>query len=374
MTTEVLLEVAQEEDNKLSPITKFESAINKMKAEYSGLTIFGQEDKEGFLKVSNARKAAKSLRVEVEHRRKALNEDALKWQRTVNEKAKEITAKIEEIEKPLQKLEDEYLAEKERIKEEAARLLRERTQNRARVITSFDQVKFDGVIYSLGDFSITQVELESLSDDDFQTRVEVAEFEVQKILAARIEAERLAKIEAERLEAERIQKEAEEAEIKRQQEEVAAELKRQQDELAAERKRIEDEKAAIEAEKKRIQDEKDAAIKAENDRIAAEAAEKKRLEELEVARVEAAEKARIAAENKAKADAEAKAEADRLAKEKEEKRLARRPDIEKQKDMMSQITAVVGSFSYKTEEGKKMQADFSEGLERLIEAVGIKEI
>ncbi|WP_051350112.1 hypothetical protein [Dyadobacter alkalitolerans] len=344
-------------DDKLAPITKVKTEIARMRKAFSGLKIKDVNDRHGLLKVSTARKEVKAVRVQVEKERKTLNEDALKWQRQVNEAAKEITSELIEIETPLQEMEDAIIDEKQRIKEEAERVRKEKIQNRAQVVTSFQGVTFNGLSYSLGEVKIDHADLESLPDDKFQTEIEKLEAEYQSILEARLETERLAKEDADRLEAQRLEQEA-----------AAAELKRQQDEIAAERKRLDDEKAEHEAALKREQDEKDAEarrLKAEAD---AKEAEEKRLAEIEAARVEAAEQARVAAELKAKQDAEAKAEADRLAKEKDARKKARRPDLEKFTDMTNQIKVILDSFTFTTEDGKNAQADFKTGVELLIKA------
>lgn len=342
------------EVDKLTPITKVESEIARMRTDYSGLTISGVDDKAGFAKVVSARKDVKAVRVHVEKERKALVDDAVKWQRQVNEAAKGITNQLVEIEGPLQKLEDDYLAEKERIKQEAERLRKEKIQNRVQVIMSVSGVNFNGISYLLGKFSVNHADVETLPDSDFQSKIEALEAEYQIILVEKQEAERIAKEEAERLEAQRKEQEA-----------AAAELKRQQEEIAAERKRLDDEKAEHEAALKREQEEKDAEARRIQEEADRAAAEEKRLADLEAAKKEAAEQARIEAELKAKRDADAKAEADRLAKEKEAKRLARRPDIDKFADMKAKIFAVVDSYAFKTPEGIQAFSEFESGLAQL---------
>lgn len=333
-----LLELPEVE--KLAPITKVETEIARMQKEYSGLTINGQSDKEGFAKVVSARKDVKAVRVQVEKERKALVDDAVKWQSQVNEAAKGIKNKLVAIEEPLQQMEDDYLAEKERVKQEFERKRKEKIQNRVQVIMSVSGVNFNGATYSLGKFRIDQSELEVMADSDFQSEVEILEAEYQIILEEKLAAEQAAKEEADRLEAQRKEQEA-----------AAAEIKRQQEEIAAERKRLDDEKAAHEAALKREQE----AQEAEARRVQAEAdqkaAEEKRLAELEAAKAEAAEQARIAAELKAKQEAEAKAEAERITKEKEARKLARRPDMEKFNDMIAQLIELAEKFEFKTMEG-----------------------
>lgn len=352
MSVEVL---EMPEVEKLAPITKVETEIARMRTEYAGLTISGVDDREGFNKVSTARKAVKAVRVQVEKERKSLVEDALKWQRQVNEAAKGITAQLEEIENPLQAMEDEYLAEKERIKQEAERLRREKIQNRVQVIMSVPGVIYNGVTYSLGKFRIDHSEIEKITDSDFQSEVESLEAEYQIILEEKLAAEQAAKDEADRLEAQRKEQEA-----------AAAELKRQQEELEAEKRRIAEEQAEKEAEMKRQQEAAEAELRRQREELEAKEREQKHQAELEAARKEAAEKARIEAELKAKQDAEAKAEAERLAKEKEAKKLARRPDVEKFRDMTEKMLNTMYSYEFKTTEGRDAYSDFVAEFEALV--------
>lgn len=351
MSTEL---IESPEVEKLAPITKVEAQISRMRKEYSRLKILGVEDREGFNKVSTARKEVKAVRVQVEKERKSLVDDAVKWQRQVNEVAKGITIQLEEIESSLEEMEKAHIAEKERVKQEAERQRKEKIQNRIQVVMSISGMQFNGIIYSIGSASIYQSEVEGLSDTDFQSKVEELETEYQIVLAHRLEEEKRAKEESDRLEAQRKEQEA-----------AAAELKRQQEELEAEKRRIADEQAAKEAEMKRQQAEAEAELKRQREELEAKEREHKRQEELEAARKEASEKARIEAEFKAKQEADAKAEADRVAKEKEAKRLARRPDIEKFADMREKIYNLIDQYTFNTPEGIEAFSYFEQGLAEL---------
>jgi len=371
MSTDIL-ELPTEEAAKLSTITEVRSEITRMKADYSGLTIKDVYDKTGLTKVSAARKEVKALRVKVDKARVALVDDAVKWQRQVNEVAKEITSEIRQIEDELQKKEDDIEAEKARIKAQAEKELKERSEKRNSILMSMGAV-FTGTSYALGEASIQQYEVGGLTDEDFQTKVELFESEYQKALDAKLEAERIAKEEAERLEVQRKQQEAQAAELKRQQDELKAQQAAFEKQKADEQRAIDEENARMAAELKRQQDaidaqkrEAEAKLEAERQAELNAQREVERQAELEKARVEAAEKAKVEAELKAKRDAEAKIEADRIAKEKEARKLARRPDIEKFNDMTSQIDAIINSFQFKTEEGKNAQQDFKTGVQLLI--------
>lgn len=337
-----------QEVDKLSPITKVESEIARMSKDFSGLTIKDVNDREGFQKVTSARKEVKAIRIEVEKERKKLVEDSVKWQRQVNEAAKGITNRLIAIEEPLQQMEDAHQEEKERIKAEAERLRKEKIQKRAQVLTSFSGVLYNGFTYSIGSAVLSQTEIESLSDDDFQSKVEIFEAEYQVALSAKLEAERVAKEEADRLEAQRKEQEAQAAELKRQQEEMLAreaELKRKQDEAEAELRR---QKEAVERQEREVRHQ----------------------QELEEAKKVASEQARQAAELKAKQDAEAKIEADRKEAEKEAKRLELLPDKEKFNQMVKNVFNAIDGYTFTTQEGIEAYSEFEHGVSQLVSQIG----
>lgn len=359
MSTEVL-ELPEVKSDNLAPITVFQSEITRMRNEFSGLKIIDLNDKKGFEAVSAARIEAMRLRTSVDKVRKRLKEESLAWGRAVDATAKEIREQIESIENPLSEMEETYKAQVAEKKAEAERLRKEKIQDRVLRITSLDAL-FNGIEYKLGEKSITQDQLESSSDNDFQTVVESFEAEYKILLDQRLEAERVAREEADRLEAQRKEQEA-----------AAAEIKRQQDELAAERKKMDDEKAAHEAELKRIQDEKDAEIKRQQDEAEEKEREVQRQAELAIARKEAAEKAINDAKIKADKDAADKAEAERVAAKKEAKALAKRPDLEKYNDMVSQLATIVNAFEFKTDEGKQAKQELKDAMNAAVKMNPLK--
>lgn len=305
------------EVEKLSPISKVKLEIDRMTLEFSGLTIKDANDRLGYEKVSKARKEVKAYRVQVDKDRKSLVDDAVKWQRQVNEFAKNITNQLIIIEEPLQQMEDHYLEEKERLKQEAERLRREKIQNRARVVTSISGTQFNGIEYQLRNVLITQADLESLSDDDFQSRVEAFEAEYQILLAERLEKEKKEKEESDRLEL-----------IRKEQEETAAELKRQKDELASERKQLDDDKFAHKATVQQEQtptNQIDFAQKSIGSALASVQGEtvKKKVEPVN-------------------------------------------PDIEKFKDMTDRMFAIMDEYTFSTHEGIQAFSEFEHAIAQLV--------
>jgi len=338
MSTEVLEVPAKTEakaDN-LAPITVFENEIIRIKKSAEGLKIADINDKAGYLKVSTVRKEAKKLRVEVEKVRVGLKADALAWGRAVDSKAGEIENKILEIENPLLEMEKAHEAEKERIKAENERLLKEKIQNRCAVITSLD-AKFNGVTYTLGDATIEHADFEKLSDDDFQTKVEWFEAEYKIILDAKLEADRIAKDEADKIEAQRI---ANEKETKR---------------LADEAKKLKDDREKLENEKAEL----NAVVKVEE--VVSEPVVTPTPSVISQPVVHFVESIPQAPSAPAKV---VKVSAQQLK--------LKAKDLESFSDMYNQIVAIANGFTFKTEDGIKAHAEFIQGLEILIDTVGLK--
>ena len=171
---------------------------------------------DGIGKVEQAHKQVKRLRIDIDSRRKSLNEGALTYQRTINAEAKRLTEEIEPIETALssqRKIHDEILLKEQQEKHAAKRkVLTDRIERLAQA----------GCI--AGDVAA----IEQMSDDEFQLHFLS---EQRKAEAIREEQEVARKL-AEDTEIERL------AEIKRQSEEIRirqAELDADRKAMAAER-------------------------------------------------------------------------------------------------------------------------------------------
>src|SRR3972149_8395159 len=117
-----------------SELKKFDVAdavIAQWNKDYMTLTVSGLDDKDGYKAVKEARITVKGKRVEVEKKRKELKEDSLRFGKAVDAEAKRITGLLEPIELQLSKQEDDYDAEKERVKQQVIRKEQERMQARA---------------------------------------------------------------------------------------------------------------------------------------------------------------------------------------------------------------------------------------------------
>ena len=199
---------------------------------------------DGIGKVEQAHKQVKRLRIDIDSRRKSLNEGALTYQRTVNAEAKRLTAEIEPIETAL--------SSQRRIHEEI--LLKEQQEKhaakRAVLTARIEKLAQAGCIVN------DVAALEAMTDDEFSLH---CVSEVAKAVSMRLEQEAARKA-AEDIEIARL------AEIKRQSEEIRI----RQAELDSERKAFETEKAEMQR-IKNAEDARLAVIAAEQKEVARQA-------------------------------------------------------------------------------------------------------
>jgi len=233
---------------------------------------------DGIGKVEQAHKQVKRLRIDIDSRRKSLNEGALTYQRTINAEAKRLTEEIEPIETALssqRKIHDEILLKEQQEKHAAKRkVLTDRIERLAQA----------GCI--AGDVAA----IEQMSDDEFQLHF-LSEQRKAEMIREEQEAARKA---AEDIEIERL------AEIKRQSEEIRI----RQAELAEERKAMAAEREAMlhqQQVERRAIEQQQAEVKRQQQEIQREAerkAEEERQQVLAERRAEDARLAKIAAEQK----------------------------------------------------------------------------
>lgn len=274
-------------------------AIIELCAQAKAIKVSGPADTEGMAAARKMRLHLKNIRVEGEKRRKALNEDALRYQKTVNAAAHELFDPVEEAEAHLQREEDTAERERQRIEAEAA--ARAEAERKAKIDARLARLAAVEAIPS------SLAWLETATDADFSAAVETAsrQREDRKVAAAKAEQERVTREaearEAQRLESERIARERAvlEAQLAEQR---AAEAK-----LAAER----------------------AEVEAAQRKVAEEAAAAKRAKEIEDAKVRAAEEERIRME-RAKAAQEAEAA----------RREALKPDVQRVRDFARAVQSL----------------------------------
>jgi hypothetical protein len=358
-----VIEQALEREN----ITK--QIIAKLKSDYSGLTINGIDDVDGFNKVEDARKHCKVVRVTAVKICESGREKAIQEQKDWIAKQKEVVGEVEEIENTLKAKAQFIKEEKERILFEAAQ--REKLPARKEKFLTIGITLEDAELLKLDDFNFTAL------FNEFYVK------HLEEIAAkAKDDADKAAKVEAERLEAERKLSE-EKAEKERAEAQRLAEEKAKAQQI--ENDRLKKEKEEIERKAKEAKDKADAELakqKAEADRVAAEIklkadkalAEEKRLakeesdRQAEIIRKQQEENARLAKEAKDKADAElaaqqkAKAEQEEKERERlaEEKRAAIAPDKDKLKNYVSTFVTVKVEFELTSEEAKLVKQNIED--------------
>lgn len=230
---------------------------------------------DGIGKVEEAHKQVKRLRIDIDGRRKSLTAGALTYQRAINAEAKRLTEEVEPIEAALAGQRAIHDAEKEREREEKAKAKRAVLQDR------IEKLAQAGCL--AGDVAA----LELMSDDEFslhflqermKSEIAHAKAEESRIVAEKLEADRLAEIERqaeelrirrEELEADRKAMAAEREAMLHQQSVQQRQILEQQEEVRRQQEEIRiEQEAKAEADRQRVLAER----RAEDDRLAAIAA------------------------------------------------------------------------------------------------------
>ena len=293
MTTEIEKPEITIENFISNQLTRFdtEAEVNEQKLleladSCKELSISDAYDKNGFKSVQSARLKLKSARVSIEKFGKKLRESSNAFNKAVIARENELVKIIEPTEERLQKMEDEYYAEQERIKIEEERKESERIQKRIERLNSVGHGMDFYEIKHLTDEEFEAVYLQAEKDQQERKRQEEEE-------AIRRKAEEQARLaELEKMRSEQEKKEAElkarQAEIDRQERERLAALKKQQKEierqererLAAAKKQQEEIENKLREQERELR-EREAKIKAHELAIQKqkEEEERKRLEE-----------------------------------------------------------------------------------------------
>lgn len=211
-----------------------DAVIANLKEKYTPLIEKGIINKEDYNDVKEARKECKGWRVTATKVCKEGREEATKVQKAWIKKSDEVVGQIEEIELPLQKLEEAWDAEQDRIKTEKKRKQEEQLATRQQELSRMGVLFYDGS-FSLGDVSYDYALVKESDDATYSTM-----FNAFKTVFDGYEIERLAK-----------EKEKQEAD---------AELQRQKDELLRQQNELKEQQAEIqrqkEAQEKEVADKK----------------------------------------------------------------------------------------------------------------------
>jgi len=298
----------EQTESKIVEYSPTEAALAELRARIGGAT-YVVITAEGMEHAKRDRRELTTLRTSLEKKRVEIKAPALAHCQKIDTEAKRITAAIIELEKPIDDLIKAEERRKEEIRAEAARKEQERIDaimDRINKIKNSPEKALTMTAEALADavsiFKSIEIGPEYA---EFQERVikikDGVLVELEKILADKIETERIA--EEERIERERLEAEAQE---KRRLEDIERERQRLANEAEAERLRIERENNdAIRKEQERIflerereQKEKDLEIQKEQQRIMDEklALERQKLEADERERLTKEQAERKAAE------------------------------------------------------------------------------
>lgn len=242
------------EVSKVVPMPVSDEVLSEMASQYAGLTA---DTKEGYEEVRKAIGVCVKTRTGIEAKRKELNEDALKWQRSVNAEAKRLTGLVEVIEEPLK-------AKKKAVDDEVERKRKElEERHRAKI-----QARINEYVERCGK-ACTYETAESMSENDWTDFVNAGEKE--HLAQVEAEAKRKAEEEAERnrlaeeLKAQQLQIQAQQAEAKRMQDELD-QLRREKEEAERAKAQAEqEERDRVEAQRRKELADRQAAEKAQQD-------------------------------------------------------------------------------------------------------------
>jgi hypothetical protein len=262
-------------EQAVDALASFEPMI-EMLLSYADLTVAD----DGIGKVEEAHKAVKRLRVDLDKKRKELNEGALSYQRTVNATAKSLTEKIGAVESRLSAERENYDAEKlrEKLAKEAAKAatLNERVArlSGAGIVVSdlaaLGSMANDEFEFFFAKESRVAAEakaeadrLESLRQEEIRRQAEELRVRAEEIERQRLADEAVMVEERARLKAEREDAEVKQAEERKAMEADRAEMRRQQEEIAKQQAELRAKAEAEAAEKRRLEKEAEEARKAE---------------------------------------------------------------------------------------------------------------
>lgn len=170
--------------------------IHDLRIQYTGLSIGGTQDKEGYELVRKGIATIRELRTAVEKKRNDLNRNAIDYKKAVDEEAKRITSLLVEIENPLKEQKEQVDAEKARIKaEEEARKHQEFVARTTALIER--KFSFNGSMYINEDIIVTTNQIREFSEQQWAEVVARAEakFQEQKAAEAAIEEARKRQME-----------------------------------------------------------------------------------------------------------------------------------------------------------------------------------
>lgn len=224
--------------------------IARLVSSYKSLEIKGIEDKPGYLAVDEARKELKKVRINIQKTGKSMREEAVKFQKDVIDKEKELVAMVEPTELELEEKQRIIDEEKEKIKRQ--KLLPERKEKLQAILIVveddflllMDETKFAD-FYNLKNAEFLTEKERQIKEAQNKIEIDKRKIEEEKLAQEREKQHQIDLINAREEAAAQAQKEAE---FKAQREKEQVDLKLKQEE---ESKRLEQEELE---KKKKYQD------------------------------------------------------------------------------------------------------------------------
>lgn len=247
------LPLEQKIDKSLEKQNVTNAVIAKLKEQYGHLKLRSVDDKEQYIEICAARKSVRAVGIIAEKICKHLREDAVKTQKLVLAKEKEILAKIAEVQDPLDAEIKKFEDEQERKEIEDKKRREEQWMTRQSTLLKY------GASFQNGHFVLEHIEyeIESLKQADEEMWDAIILPKYRKVFeekeAGRVAEENRRKEEMERQRLEREKFEKEQAEFRRQQEEFAKQQRELQEQMEkADREERERKEETERKEKERI--------------------------------------------------------------------------------------------------------------------------
>jgi len=232
-----------------------DEAIATLKDKYTGLTA---DNNEQYGQVTKAIADVRNLRTSVEKRRKELKAEALDYGRKVDAKAKDITARLLEVEEPLKAVKQVVDDKRAKLKAEVEEKERKRVEDIKAAIEKIHSTPIRAIKLSIPDMQEIYKTLQTtdINDNNFAEFVHEAQGTLNRAI------EELGEYIVNKSEAERQEREAAEKakQVEQDMEKAEAVMAEQRAAQEAEREALDKERAEFEAQKAT-----DAAVKAKEE-------------------------------------------------------------------------------------------------------------
>lgn len=311
---------------QIAEYTQTEQALAELRMKYADV-VFDVATTKGMADAKAARAELRTLRVNLEAKRKEIKAPALKRCNEIDTEAKRITAELSEMEDPIDTAIKAEEDRKANAKAEAERLEQERTEARNRRFDAIKALPLRAVDATAAQIEaiIAEAQADALSDIEekylpaAKYAMDLSVLSLKAALDKRRAADKAAADEAARIKAERDELDRLRAEQAARQAEADRLAAAERERIAAEQRQKEE---AARAEREAAEAREREAREQEQRRIDAERAERRRREDEERAQAEADRRERQRREDEERAAAEEELREKQIAAEAERQRLA----------------------------------------------------